>query len=444
MVRRGKPTTTKAPAGRAPAASPSVSPAQAPSAGTRAAQASSRLGRAGFSSRAVHGGDAPDPLTGSIATPLHLTSTYWYPELPPAAADDGAGPTATGTTGAAIGAPAPYVYSRHANPTVEAAEAKAALLEAAAGALLTGSGMAATTAVCVATLKAGDVLAVQPGVYGGTTSLFSQELARFGVKVHGLPSHAPPKLPAGTRLVWMESITNPLLRVADVAAWARAAHEAGALLAVDASFASPAVQRPLELGADLVMHSATKFLGGHSDLIAGLVAWRDPALRDDLWRVRRNLGPTLDPHAAYLLARGMKTLAVRMERHCRNALELARACSESAAIEAVHYPGLASHPDHAVARRVLQDGFGGVVTIDLGSKARAIAFRRNLRLVIPASSLGGVESLASLPVETSHSYATAAERRALGIGDGLVRIAVGIEDASDIVEDVLQAAIRRS
>ncbi|MEA3189556.1 MAG: cystathionine gamma-lyase [Thermoplasmata archaeon] len=375
----------------------------------------------GPSTTAVHAGDEPDPRTGAVTTPLTTSSTFWYPELPG-------------------GGASPYIYGRYTNPSVEAVERKLAALEGADGALLFASGMGAVQAAVAATLQAGDTMAVQSGVYGGTTAFLRDEMARFGVKVHALPTAGPCKVPAGTRLVWMESITNPALRVADVRAWADAAHAAGALLAVDATFATPLLQKPLALGADLVMHSATKYLGGHTDLIAGSLAWgHGSPLADSLKRVRRNLGAHLDPHAAYLLGRGMKTLPIRMERHCANAARLARACLEMPGIETVHYPGLATHPDHLTACEVLAGGFGGMVTLDLGSVGRAQAFRRQVRLLTPAASFGGVESLVSLPLETSHSYHPPEVRAREGVRDGMVRISVGIEDLDDLVADVRQA-----
>lgn len=376
----------------------------------------------GPSTDAVHVGETPDARTGAINVPVHLSSTFWYPETPD-------------------GKPAPYIYGRYSNPSLEAVEAKLAALEGAGASLLTASGMGATMTACMALLGSGSRVLLQPGLYGGTTSFFREELSRFGVEATiASDPVAAPKVPKGTRLVWMESITNPLLRVADVAAWADAAHDAGAVLAVDATFASPALQRPLGLGADIVMHSATKYLGGHSDLLAGALSVpKDSAHKEAIWRVRRNWGPSLDAHAAYLLGRGMKTLFVRMPKHCENALGLARAAEGMPGVKSVHYPGLTSHPDHKVARRVLSGGFGGMLTLDLGTKARAVAFRRKIRLVSPAASLGGVESLASLPIETSHSYATPAQRKAQGVGDGLVRISVGIEDLDDLVADVAQA-----
>ncbi|MEK6985274.1 MAG: PLP-dependent aspartate aminotransferase family protein [Candidatus Thermoplasmatota archaeon] len=371
----------------------------------------------GASTNAVHGGERTDPATGAVNAPVTLSTTYRYPEL-----EDGRA--------------APYIYSRYSNPSLEAVEQKLAGLEGAKRSLLFASGMAAIQAVCQATLQPGDTLAVQSGVYGGTTAYLRDELARWGVTLHSFDAHAKPALPKGTKLIWMESITNPLLRVADLPVWAKAAKKVGARLAVDATFASPILQRPLELGADVVMHSATKYLGGHSDVTAGALSTNDTDLAESLFLRRRNLGPTLDPHAAYLLGRGMKTLALRVERQSANAFGIAQAAANLKGVVAVHYPGLPDHPDRAVAKRLLPAGAGGVVTLDLGTKARAVAFRRKVGLIVPASSLGCVESLVSLPIETSHAYATAASRKADGIGDGLVRISIGIEDLDDLVADL--------
>lgn len=375
----------------------------------------------GPSTTSVHGGVSPDPRTGSLNTPLHMSSTFWYPELPD-------------------GGKAPYIYSRYANPTVEAVEEKVAALEGAEGTLLFSSGMGAIQAVCMTLLSAGDTIAVQQGVYGGTAALMADELSRFGINVHPLGETSAPTVPKGTKLVWMESITNPLLRVAHIPDWAKAAHAAGAKLAVDATFASPILQRPLELGADLSVHSGTKYLGGHADLVAGAVSWGKKAgIKESLWRVRRNTGPILDPQTAFLLSRGMKTLGLRMERHCRNAQAFADACTGLPGIVDVHYPGLSDHSDRAIAKHMLPKGAGGVVTLDVGSLKAAQRFRKKVRLITPAASLGGVESLVSLPWETSHAYAKPHEREAMGISAGLLRVSVGIEDVEDIIEDVKRA-----
>ena len=349
---------------------------------------------------AVHAGETPDPVHGSINVPIVQSSTFRYPER-------------------ADGSAAPYIYTRYTNPSIEATETKLAALERSRHALLWSSGMAAIHAVCQATLRPGDGLLVQQGVYGGTTAFFRDELAPNGITLHDGPALEAPTVPEGVRLVWMESITNPLLRMADVQAWADAAHAAGARLAVDATFATPILQRPLGLGADVVVHSATKYLGGHSDLTGGVVCTDDAAMHERLWQVRRNTGGVVEPIAAYLLGRSLKTLPLRMRRHQENAARLAEHLQEDDRIHAVHYPGV-----------------GGMVTLDLGNRLAAVAFRRHLRIITPAASLGGVESLASLPIETSHAYATADERAKEGVTDGLVRISVGIEDAVDLIGDV--------
>ncbi len=358
----------------------------------------------GPSTRAVHAGEG-DPV-GSVNTPIHQTTTYRYPENPD-------------------GSHAARIYTRYHNPTVDAVEEKVAALEGSKHALLFASGMAATACVATAFLSAGDTVAVQRGVYGGTTAYFADEVARMGVTVHFFDAFSEPELPVSTKLVWLESISNPLLRVADIPAWAEVAKRAGAILCVDATFATPILQRPLELGADIVMHSASKYLGGHSDIMGGALAFNDH--RENLWERRRNLGGIMDPHAAYLLARGMKTLAIRVERAGQNAQALADVAREW---------GIPTfHPESP-----LLDGPCGMLTIDLGSKEKAIAFRRSLQTMTPAASLGGVETLVSLPMETSHAYASDANRRADGITDGLVRISVGIEDLEDLVEDLRRAA----
>lgn len=356
---------------------------------------------------AVHAGESPDPAHGSINVPVVQSSTFRYPERV-----DGSGGDGTRW------APAPYIYTRYTNPSIEATEAKLAALERADHALVFSSGMAAITAVCHAFLRPGDGLMAQQGIYGGTTALFRDELGPHGITIHDGPATDVPDIPEGTRLVWMESITNPLLRMADVEAWAKAAHDAGARLAVDATFATPIVQRPLRLGADVAIHSATKYLGGHSDLTAGVVCTDDDARAQRLREVRRNTGAVMEPIAAYLLGRSLKTFPLRMKRHQENASDLADHLRDDDRC-AVHYPGV-----------------GGVMTIDLGTKEAAVAFRRHLRIMTPAASLGGVETLVSLPLETSHAYASPEERARDGITDGLVRISVGIEDVADLVSDV--------
>ncbi len=372
----------------------------------------------GLNTRCVHAGERPDARSGAITVPIHQSTTFRFPEL-----EDGS--------------PSGYIYSRYDNPSLQSVEEKVASLEGADGGYLFASGMGAIQATCLSLLKPGDVLAVQQGCYGGTMALFRDELARLGIQVEVF-HHRGGELPEGARLVWMESITNPLLDVADIENWAHRAHAAEATLAVDATFASPVLQKPLALGADVSIHSATKYLNGHADVTAGVVCASE-SLLGRLWERRRNLGATLDPHAAYLVGRGMKTLALRVRQQCANAQALAEYAADHAQVEAVHYPGLPDHPDHAVAKRLLSGGYGGMLTLDLGSFEAARAFRRRVGLIAPAASLGGVESLVSLPLETSHAYASPDERQAQGVSDGLVRLSIGIEDVEDLKSDLAQA-----
>ncbi len=364
-----------------------------------------------MSSRAtdcVHAGERPGPH-GEVNTPIARSTTYRYPE-------------------AADGGQASHIYSRYDNPSVQAAEAKIAALDGADHCLLTASGMAAIVAI-THTLEAGSTIAVQQGVYGGTTAYLNDEAARFGINVVSFDADGP--VPPAD-LVWIESVTNPLLSVADIPRIANEAHDHGGRLVVDATFATPILQRPLDLGADLVIHSATKYLGGHSDITAGAITFNGPP--DELWRIRRNLGATLDPDAAYLLSRGLKTLDLRVRRQAATALQLAQRLADDGVT--VHHPGLPSHPHHAVAKRLLPDGCTGMLTLDLGSKNAAIAFRRNSGIITPAASLGGVESLVSLPLETSHAYMADDQRRAIGVSDGLVRLSIGIEDPDDLYQAI--------
>lgn len=366
---------------------------------------------------AVHAGEQSH-ASGAINTPIVASTTYRYPE-------------------AADGSRAEYIYSRYDNPTVQALEQKVAALEGAAHGLAFASGMAAIAALCHTYLRPGDTIAVMEGVYGGTTAYLERELAPMGIRVVRINAFADATLPEGTRMVWLESISNPLLRVPDISSWARRAHDADALLAVDATFAGPVLHQPLALGADFSIHSATKTLGGHGDVTAGiLLTNQDP---EAIWVTRRNHGATLDPHTASLTMRGIKTLHLRVKAQSEAALDLAQRLSEHAAVAAVHYPGLERHAEHEHAAASMGGLYGCVVTIDVGSLEAAVSFRRAIQVITPAASLGGVESLASLPVETSHAYASADERAALGITPGLVRLSIGVEHVDDLWADLGQA-----
>jgi cystathionine beta-lyase/cystathionine gamma-synthase len=378
------------------------------------------LRQAGLSTRAVHAGDAPHALNAPVNTPIAQTSTFY-------ADPDGAGE---------------LLYGRYLNgPNNVAVEAKIAALEGAEDCVAVGSGMAAMACALLACVRAGDHVLAAEALYGGTRTLLVRELSRLGVESTFVDFFADgwrDALRPNTRVVLAETVSNPLLRVTDLRPLAEAAHAAGAVLVVDSTFATPVNARPLQSGADLVVHSATKYLGGHSDLTAGAVLGGaelvgEVRARAQVW------GPALDPHAAWLLERGIKTLAVRMERHNRNGLEVARRVEALAGVARVHYPGLPSHPDHETAGRVLC-GFGGMVGIEVeGGGEAAGRFVRALRLAKAAPSLGGVETLVSEPRFTSHAAFTPAEREALGIRDGFFRFSLGIEDADDIVADIAGA-----
>jgi cystathionine beta-lyase/cystathionine gamma-synthase len=340
------------------------------------------------------------------------------------------------------GGEGPVLYTRYGNgPNHVLVEERLAALEGAEDAVVLASGMAAMACAVISVVQAGDHVVATDAIYGGTRALLENELPRFGIETTFVDMHAPGWADAfrgNTKLVIGESPSNPLLRVTDLRPIADEAHRRGAVLVVDSTFASPVNSRPLEHGADLVMHSATKYLAGHSDVTAGVIA--GSRARVDAVRSRAKVwGPVLDPHAVWLLERGMKTLSVRMERHNRNGLAVSRWAEGHPGIARVHYPGLASHPDHLTARRVL-DGFGGMVGLEIaGGGDAAAVFVRALRLAKLAPSLGGVETLVSEPRYTSHAAMTPEQRAANGIRDGFVRISLGIEDAEDIIADFEQA-----
>ncbi len=336
------------------------------------------------------------------------------------------------------------IYTRYGNPTVWSLEAHLAALEGAESAVAFASGMAAITSTVLALTARGDHIVAPLGSYGTTVS-FLKGLDETGERAFtavadGEVASVRRALRPETRLILVESLSNPLNRVADLPALAELAHANGALLAVDATFASPVLQRPLELGADVVIHSASKYLNGHSDLIAGVAA--GPLERiDRIWDRLRVQGCCLDPHAAFLLERGLRTLHLRMERICANAGEVAAFLEGHPAVETVHHPGLASHPHHERAARLLPRGCGGIVSFVIrGGDEAALRFCGGLELILEATSLGGVESLVSLPFNTSHAGMSAAERERAGIVPGTVRLAIGTEAAGDLIED-LEAAL---
>lgn len=335
-----------------------------------------------------------------------------------------------------------YIYSRYANPSVQSAELKLAVLEGAEAALVTSSGMAATSMALFGLLSAGDELLCSSSVYGGTVQVVTKSLARFGVTARFVPmeqltaieSLAGPK----TKALWFESPINPTLRCVDIAAVASACRARSVLSIIDSTFASPANQQPIRLGIDLVMHSATKYLNGHTDVIAGaLVGSR--MLIERLQSARKLFGGVLEPASAYALARGMKTLGIRVARQNENAMRVAQWCEGDSRVARVFYPGLASHPDHDVARRQMS-GFGGMVTIDVhgGYEAACRAFDR-LQLIRRAASLGGVETLCSLPVLTSQFGVSDDLLAAMGVTRGMMRFSIGLEHPDDLIADLDQA-----
>lgn len=379
--------------------------------------------------RAVHAGQHPDPATGAISTPTYQTTAFGYGTL-----EQGAALFAGEATG--------YRYSRFANPTVAALEAKLADLEGADAAVAFASGTAACSSLLLGLLAPGDELVFLGPLYGGTEGLLRGMGERWGIKVvdataGGLAAALTP----ATRMVWVETLTNPTLRLHDLAEVARLARAHGAVSVADNTFCTPVLAQPLALGIDLVLHSMTKYLGGHGDATGGIVA----GSAERVAAVRKtglgHVGGNLAPAEAYLFLRGIKTLPLRMAAHCEGALAVARFLQSHPAVRAVHYPGLPTHPQHDLARRQLQGGFGGMVTFELarGERAEAARVLNRLRLFTQAVSLGDVDSLACHPASTTHSFVSPAARAAAGVGEGMIRLSVGIEHPDDLVADLAQA-----
>lgn len=380
--------------------------------------------RYGPSTTAIHGTPHRKPDWAPVAPALQQSSTFVNP----------------------VGSTEEVLYTRYGNnPNQLALAEKYALLEGAEAAIFVASGMGATALAHLAVLRPGDHLLSSAWIYGGTRALFEEEFGRFGIDVTYVDPAQPrlwrKSLRKTTRAIFVETPTNPLMRVLDLAPIATVAREAGLALLVDATFASPINFRPLEHGADIVITSATKYLNGHSDVIAGAIAG-STAVIDEVTRLMRLWGQAIDPFAAWLTERGLRTLAVRMARHNANGLAVAQWAEGQPGIAKVHYPGLASHPDHAHAAQVL-DGFGGMVGLELKGGVRAAERAlKKLRVVTHAPSLAGVESLVSEPRLTSHKAMGPEGRAAMGIPDGFLRLSCGIEDAADIIGDLEQALSR--
>jgi cystathionine beta-lyase/cystathionine gamma-synthase len=371
-----------------------------------------------FETRAIHDGQEPDPATGAVIPPIYQTSTFVQD---------------------AVGVNKGYDYSRSGNPTRTALETCLASLEGAGHGLAYSSGLGATTTI-MHLVNPGDRVVCVNDVYGGVYRMFSQVYEPKGYRFTylsaqeidaGLEQH----LDEQTRVVWLETPTNPLLNVLDIRKAAEAAHAAGALVVVDNTFATPYLQRPLELGADVVVHSTTKYLGGHSDVIGGFVATNDPTVAERLKFLQKSLGAVPGPFDCWLVLRGLKTLSIRMERHCENARAVAAFLSEHSAVERVLYPGLPDHPGHAVARAQMRD-FGGMISFLAPSEEEAEALVTRTRVWTLAESLGGVESLIEVPARMTHASTSEASFATPG---NLVRLSVGLESAADLVADLEQA-----
>jgi len=380
----------------------------------------------------IHAGQHADPHTGAVSVPIYQTSTFAF-----RSADEGAARF--------LGADPGFIYTRLGNPTIQALETAIAELEGGAGALAAATGMAAVQTVYFALLEQGAHVVATDAVYGPSRLVLETEYRRFGVSATFVDSSDAANVARAmrpeTRLVYVESPANPTMAVTDLAACAKIAHDHGALLCVDNTFASPLLQRPLDLGADVVLHSLTKFINGHSD-VGGVVTARDPELLTRLRKVHRNLGGTMDPHQAWLVLRGLKSLALRVERAQANAQRIAAFLEADPRVAWVRYPGLASHPQHELASRQMA-GPGAVISFGVrGGFAAAKTMIESCRLATLAVSLGGIETLIEHPASMTHSALPRAEREAAGITDDLVRIAVGCEDERDLLADVDQALAR--
>jgi cystathionine beta-lyase/cystathionine gamma-synthase len=374
----------------------------------------------GFATRALHVGQGPDPATGAVVQPIHLATTF---------AQQG------------VGKHQGFEYSRSGNPTRAALEECLAGLEDARHGLAFASGLAAET-VLLLLLSPGDHVVYMEDVYGGTFRLFDKVLKRYGLTFTAVDAGdldaVERSITPATRLVWLESPTNPLLRIVDIDAVSEVAHSRGAMVCVDNTFASPFLQQPLHLGADFVVHSSTKYIGGHSDVVGGAILTNNDELEKTLRFHQNAVGAVPSPFDCWLLLRGIKTLALRVERQSNNAMELATALERNKAVARVHYPGLASHPGRAVASRQMRM-FGGMVSFEVADEAAALRTLERLRLFALAESLGAVESLAEHPARMTHASMPISERQRAGVGDGLIRLSVGVEDVADLIADLESA-----
>ncbi|MGA7318783.1 MAG: PLP-dependent aspartate aminotransferase family protein [Silvibacterium sp.] len=374
----------------------------------------------GFATRAIHDGQPSDPLTGAVNVPIYLSSTYAQEE---------------------IGKHKGYEYSRVSNPTRDALEANLASLEGGTSAHVFASGMAAIMAM-ITMLRSGDHVICGENVYGGTPRLFNEIVTRYGIEFSYVDTSCPENvrraIRPSTKLVHIETPTNPIMTLTDIRAVADVCHERGVELAVDNTFMSPYFQRPIELGADIVMHSTTKFLNGHSDGLGGVLVGTKPEHKENFTFVQKCTGGILSPFECWMVLRGVKTLAVRMRQHDASGRRIAEYLAQHKKVEKVYYPGLGSHPQHELAKRQMS-GFGALISFETGSLENANAMLRQVKICTLGESLGGVETLISHPATMTHAAIGEEARRKLGITDGLVRISAGIEDVEDLLNDLEQA-----
>lgn len=374
----------------------------------------------GFATRSIHDGQAPEPVTGAVNVPIFLTSTYQQEE---------------------IGKNRGHEYARLTNPTRDALEVSLCSLESGTSAHVFGSGMAAITALCTM-MKSGDHVVCSDNVYGGTARMFDNIMVKFGLSFTYVDTSVAANVAAAitpaTKLVHVETPTNPMMAITDIRAVANICHARGVELSVDNTFLSPYLQQPIALGADIVMHSTTKFLNGHSDGLGGVLICTKPEHSETFKYVQKCTGGILSPFESYLLLRGVKTLAVRMKQHDANGAVVAEFLKGHTKVQKVFFPGLPEHPQHELAK-VQQSGFGSMISLELGSLEKANQFAKSLKLCLLAESLGGVETLVCHPASMTHAAVGVEGRKRLGITDGLMRISVGIEDVEDIVADLKQA-----
>lgn len=375
-----------------------------------------------FGTKAVHAGVEPDSATGAIMTPIYQTSTYVQ---------------------SAPGVHKGYEYSRTGNPTRNALENALAELENGKFGACFGSGLAATDCI-MKMLKPGDEVISTNDLYGGSYRLFTKIYADFGIKFHFVPmgdaSAVSEKINANTKLIWVETPTNPMMNVVDIAAMSAVAKKANAMLVVDNTFATPALQQPLDLGADMVMHSVTKYLGGHSDVVMGALVTKDEKIAEKMYFIQNSSGAVCGPMDSFLVLRGLKTLSIRIKQHCINGKEVAHFLKDHPKVDKVYWPGFETHPNHAIAKKQMS-GFGGMVSFTLKENTVEAATKvlSNTHVFALAESLGGVESLIGHPASMTHAAIPKEEREKTGVVDSLIRLSVGIEDAEDLIADLKSA-----